>query len=724
MRRVHLRGTRGLNQTSRAVAIGACLVLAATAAGQSPEPAPEDELQLFELNSQLEEQVVSSTKVAQRGAQSPAVITVVRAEEIQARGYRSLAEILRTVPGFYDVYDLVTHNFGVRGINGGPRASGNILKLMIDGQPVDFRPTTGNFFGEELIPLQAISRVEILRGPASALYGANAFLGVVNVITRSGRGAPGLELLAQGALTEGHPGGGLGAMFSAGTESLEALVAAGGMYLDRSGLSVPDSSPSPVRGSTTGDLSRPRTFFGKASFDAGSLGKVGLMASLQQLDARGAFQDFGPLAPNTRIGLFNQNYRLTWDLVPDEIFSLKLSAHYFAAKPAGTEVLDIGRSDYLLLRSAGATGFGVAAEASVHPFRLLDITAGADVVFENNLLQTFDQLLIADVLSPDGSVLRSAGTVTPGEAHGQTASFRNVGAFLQGVLLFTESLSAIVGGRIDVHDLYGFNPTFRLGVVYAPPAERLSLKLLFGTSYKAPSAEQLYTQPMAFGDIEGNCNNLQRTCTLKAQTANTLELSGGWGLPNDRGELSANIFTTEVRERVEFVRRGTFLHAVNIPSERIAGLELDGRLALARPLQLHLVVGLSRTISRDSGALLTGVPEVVDPLFPSLQAHAIVDGFLPWYGLRLSGELSLIGPISASAANASANAGVAYTLPAHLYTAVTLSTAGQRLLGDRLTSAALRVSNLLNQSWAEPGFGGIDVPSERLTLTLTIQQEF
>ena len=124
-----------------------------------------------DLESLLDIEVTTSTKSRQRGASAPAVITVITGDEMRARGYTSLADALRQVPGFYDVYDLVQHNVGVRGINGGPRAGGNVLKLMIDGHSVDYRATTANFFGEELIPLEAVDRVEIIY---------NGFISAVN----------------------------------------------------------------------------------------------------------------------------------------------------------------------------------------------------------------------------------------------------------------------------------------------------------------------------------------------------------------------------------------------------------------------------------------------------------------------------------------------------------------------------------------------------------------
>src|SRR5436309_1376666 len=123
-------------------AIAVLLLCSATALAEEtqPQPAQSSELELFSLESQMEQSVSTSTKTEQRAAQTPAVITVVTAEEIQQRGYTSLADVLRAVPGFYDVYDGVHHNVGVRGISGGEDADGNVIKLMIDGHPVDYRP--------------------------------------------------------------------------------------------------------------------------------------------------------------------------------------------------------------------------------------------------------------------------------------------------------------------------------------------------------------------------------------------------------------------------------------------------------------------------------------------------------------------------------------------------------------------------------------------------------
>ena len=158
----------------------------------------------------------------------------------------------------------------MRGINGGARATGSVLKLMIDGMPVDYRPTTGNFFGEELIPLAVVERVEVIRGPASALYGANAFLGVVNVITRTGQRpwrARGSRLRHGAASTRAAAAA---AMVGGGSEHPGRAGAAQLRYSDRSGLTLPALSPA-WRARTTAwrrAASRGTTTRGRARFRA------------------------------------------------------------------------------------------------------------------------------------------------------------------------------------------------------------------------------------------------------------------------------------------------------------------------------------------------------------------------------------------------------------------------------------------------------------------------
>jgi iron complex outermembrane receptor protein len=690
----------------------------------SPEGAPSERgLSTLSLEDLLQIRVtVASRDVPQRVAEAPSIVFVITAEEIEARGYTSLAEVLRVVPGFYDVYDGVTHNIGVRGINGGQNASGNVIKLMIDGHPVDYRPTTGNFFGEELIPLAVVERVEIIRGPASALYGANAFLGVVNVITRSGASFPGVRLIGHGILVRDHPGGGGGLAVGGVKGPIDVLIAGEWRYLDRSGLGIPPSSPALAsdatlreRGPSQNDTARPATLFAKLAVSDVLHGKLTFFASLQNLDAHGEYQSFSQLRHDTRIASLNQNYRAVYQVSPLRRLTLRLGGHYFNAGPTGQERLDIGNPDYLPVRSTGADGGGVDTEARIVAHRRLTFTIGADFVQENYALQTFDKKLLADVLLPSGEVLRKAGTIIPGEQHGAHTVFRNSGIWTQGILSLPFGLSAVAGLRIDVHSLFGVHASPRAALVWAPERGPVSLKLLYGASFKAPSAEQLYTQPITVFDVQGNPS-------LQAQTAHTLELAGDYRLPQNRGQISVNVFATDVLARAEFLPTGTYLQAANIQSEWVMGGELDSRVVIVPSLRLRFVASLAHTVARSLGSSIPDQPEVLNELFPFYQFHLIGDYTLPFWGLLVSAELSYIGPRPASL-DAALGRGAGYELPGYPYAALALALPERKIIPGRTTRAALRISNLFNTQFNEPGFGGIDIPNQGITVILTVVQQ-
>jgi outer membrane receptor for ferrienterochelin and colicins len=142
-------------------------------------------------------QVYSASKHMQSASEAPASVTVVTADEIQKYGYRNLGDILRSAPGFYVTYDRDYTFVGVRGFGRLGDWNSRIL-VLIDGHRINNNVLGQAMLGNEfLVDVDMIERVEIVRGPSSSLYGANAFFAVINVITRTPKQVKDWELSFQ-----------------------------------------------------------------------------------------------------------------------------------------------------------------------------------------------------------------------------------------------------------------------------------------------------------------------------------------------------------------------------------------------------------------------------------------------------------------------------------------------------------------------------------------------
>jgi outer membrane receptor protein involved in Fe transport len=138
----------------------------------------------FSPHPQLEERVSVSSRLTERVQLSPANVTVITADQIARAGYRNVGEALAAVPGLYVSHDQVNYHVAVRGVFGGARAGSRSLKIMINGNAVSFVTAGTYFLGDEMIPLAAVERIEVLKGPASVIYGAGALVGAINIVTK------------------------------------------------------------------------------------------------------------------------------------------------------------------------------------------------------------------------------------------------------------------------------------------------------------------------------------------------------------------------------------------------------------------------------------------------------------------------------------------------------------------------------------------------------------
>jgi outer membrane receptor protein involved in Fe transport len=155
---------------------------ASWAFASTAKPAPQE---LEELDALLNQPVYAASKFAQAAEQAPAAVTVLTAGDIRAYGWRTLAEVLEGARGVHLRDDRLYTYVGVRGFNR-PGDYTSRLLLLVDGQRINDNVYDQAANGREFVlDVEMIERVEFLPGPGSALYGSNAVLGVVNVITRS-----------------------------------------------------------------------------------------------------------------------------------------------------------------------------------------------------------------------------------------------------------------------------------------------------------------------------------------------------------------------------------------------------------------------------------------------------------------------------------------------------------------------------------------------------------
>ncbi len=161
------------------------LLFPAPVRAQQPSREPQQpdltELSLEEL-MKLEVTVTSAARHEQSLSKTPAAIFVISADDIRRSGATSIPEVLRLAPGV-NVARLDSNRWAVsiRGFNG---QFANKILVLVDGRSVYTPLFSGTWWDTLDVPLQDIERIEVIRGPGAALWGANAVNGIINIITR------------------------------------------------------------------------------------------------------------------------------------------------------------------------------------------------------------------------------------------------------------------------------------------------------------------------------------------------------------------------------------------------------------------------------------------------------------------------------------------------------------------------------------------------------------
>lgn len=156
-------------------------------------PAGADDLTELPLERLLDTEVVSATRFARHVTDAASAVSVLTAEDIRIYGLRTLGEVLDHMRGLHVTHSLDYVFLGARGVGGTGFAS-HVL-MLVDGNPPPDNLYDQLYLGRDgLVDVDMIERIEYAPGSGSAMYGNNALLGVINVVTRRGRDLDGVQV--------------------------------------------------------------------------------------------------------------------------------------------------------------------------------------------------------------------------------------------------------------------------------------------------------------------------------------------------------------------------------------------------------------------------------------------------------------------------------------------------------------------------------------------------
>ena len=433
--------------------------------------------------------------------ESPSIVSLITAEEIRTSGARDLIDVLRLVPGIdfaMDVYGVI----GI-GIRGNWAHEGKVL-MLVDGMEMNEILYGTNQFGNHF-PVDCIKKIEIIRGPGSAIYGGYAEYGVINIITKNGEDINGISAhgtYGQMEKTYGRRNVSLaaGKSFEGGNVSLYATKGQG----NRS-----DQEYTDIYGT---------------SFDMNGNSEINPMNVNLGLNIEGfsfhgmvdqyhtTVRDVYDVARVNR-AIYVQDFNsYIWDakyvLKASDNFSLTTRAGYKYQLPWATATVE-DKSDDFRKTTSRLTG---SISGSYNFTRKFNIVVGAE---------RFRDVAIDEV---KGSYFEN------GE---KTVRYFNDAVFAQS-LLKHRLVNIILGARFDNHSDYGSSFSPRIGLT--KKIKRLHFKLLYSRAFRAPSIENI-TQKDSTG--------------IKPETTAVTELETGYQLTR-KSILTVNIFDINAKDPIVY----------------------------------------------------------------------------------------------------------------------------------------------------------------------------
>lgn len=544
------------------VAALAWLLAGNDARAAEPLEADVDRLMPLSLLELINIPVVTASRQRETRDQTPAHIMVFTRQQIRERRYRNLADLLEDLPGvdfMRGTKSSAYNNFTVQGYVGP-----NKLLVMLDGVRIG-NPAGGAFPLAENFSLHLARQVEVLYGPAAALYGADAVAGVVNIITDRGGDGPGPWLSAGfGSF------GSREAAFMAGRRSDSGIgVSIGGHWQRSDRAPLNEYFPNEFANRDA------RTFGGTVVVPASAResynGEIASHSLYARLDLgkdwnfgfyRNVFRSLTSTGdrPETALYLDDAPWLTQTDTVygkyrfkRGETLSGELTVDY------SRQEVD-PRSKYVNIYTGFASGY--------------EYTRGERFSIEQNLNWKFSDshriqaglgyqkfyAIEAHTLpspyntanGPDNQGLVHANTNLPLTIY--DANYNNVSAYAQLQSEWNAQFTTMAGLRLDHHSAYGQAVNPRLGAVWRLD-ERQLFKVLYGQAFRAPSPEESLS---SFGAFDGSRNaaGLYRgtgfrvaNLALEPERAKTISLVWDWR-PRPDLNLVTNAYRSEIRNLI------------------------------------------------------------------------------------------------------------------------------------------------------------------------------
>jgi len=523
----------------------AVLLAFAWAAGSCAAPQSEEEELALAYGDKSFVTIASGTR--QPIARAPSVASVVTAEDIAAIGAADLDEVLETVPGVHVARAGAAYNpiYTIRGIS--TQYNPQVL-MLVNGIPITSVYTGSRSIIWGGMPVENIARIEVIRGPGSALYGADAFSGVINIITKTAADINGTQLgLRAGSFNSrdawvqhGGAWGGfdVAAYLRAGrTDGQRQIIAADAL----SGSPFPTLAPGPV------NLNRNAIDGG---FDL-ARDKWRLRAGYQQRNIGTGAGVASALDPQGR----NYGERISTDLTyQDTNFAPDLDV------TAQASYLHITEQSNLTLYPPGFPGFSDGVIGNPYKwerhlrFNLSTSYTGLQShklrvgtgTQDDDLYRTQETKNFTLAPVPGGffpAPLGAVVDVTDSTPFLRPHSRRVNYVYAQDEWAFTKDWYLTAGVRRDQYSDFGGTTNPRVALVWET-AYNLTSKLLYGRAFRPPSFSELYiiNNPVGLGNPN-----------LKPESNESEELAFAWQATRTL-QANLNLFRYQMKDILRFVQ--------------------------------------------------------------------------------------------------------------------------------------------------------------------------